>query len=492
MRESGGSDDWSPVTDFEKSSHQALHNMIANAQPKSVLAVGDTLAAAGTQIQSIADDLSQHIAGLQWTGAAADSFTGWARQVVSATDTLAVYTSNTSVAVTMAGQQLTTAQASMPPVPTADMATVAKFKAQQRLAPNSGLNFDGSVKDPSMAGLVIIPPGGVTQQQAYTAQTNVESAYQEALGQMESLGGSYVGAVSTMGVSTVPTFPPLPTTLMPPKGSGTFTTLTAVPGPGGATSGSGSSYGGSTVRDSSATGKDGSAGAQPGAGGVTFVPVPPPAPGGGGTTLQGTQPPVAPPAVTTPPAAGGGGAGGGTGGGGTTVTPPPVLGIGTSGGGTSGGGSVGGGSFGSGGSTSDDPGTGMVEGDAGISGGTPSSVGSRGRFGAAAIGDGEGAAGVSYGSGGVSGGSPAVSESAVAYSSTAQSGISGDAASGVASGAAQEAQGRSEMMGGGMGMGGMGHGGGSTKRRGRRAGYLVEDEETWTSGTPGVNPAVIE
>ncbi|MBC3843786.1 WXG100 family type VII secretion target [Streptacidiphilus sp. 4-A2] len=237
-----GGDDWSPVTDFEKSTHEALYSMIAQADPDAVNQVGNTLAAASTQIQSIADDLSQHIAGLQWTGSAADAFTGWARQVVSATDTLSVYANNTSVAVAMAGQQLSSTKAGMPPVPYADMATVKRYQQQQRFAVNSGLNLDGTVKDPSMSGLVVTPPGGVTPEQAYRAQSSITSAFQEALGQMEGLGGSYVGAVATMGVSTIPTFPPLPGTLMPPKGAGQVESLSNASVSSGSPSGS-SGYG---------------------------------------------------------------------------------------------------------------------------------------------------------------------------------------------------------------------------------------------------------
>ncbi|QMU79433.1 WXG100 family type VII secretion target [Streptacidiphilus sp. PB12-B1b] len=480
MREPGGSDSWSPVTDFEKSSHEELHGMIAAADPKSVLAVGDTLAAASTQIQSLADDLSQHINGLQWTGSAADSFTGWARQVISSTDTLAGYANNTSVAITMAGQQLGTAQAGMPPVPHADMATVSAFKQQQRFSVDSGLNFDGSVKDPAVSGLVVVPPGGITQKQAFAAQANVESAYQEALSQMESLGGSYVGAVSTMGVSTVPTFPPLPGALMPPKGGGYYGSLENQPGVGGSGSRSTTAYRPAAVPNPGSVSKDdSSAGSHSGPGGTTLVPVPPPVTGGSGgsTTLQGANPPTPPPPPGTPGTPGSGGAGSGPTGGGTTVLPPPVAPIPPGGGGEFGG---------------TPPADGGIDvTGSGISGGAVGSAPGRNRFGAAAVGEETGAGGgFAEGTGsGVASGS--YGESAATASITARSGISGAPVADESAASAADSRGTNELMSGGMGMGGMGRMGGS-KRKGRRAAYLVEDEETWTSGTPGTNPAVIE
>ncbi|MBC3843787.1 hypothetical protein GXW82_36930 [Streptacidiphilus sp. 4-A2] len=108
-------------------------------------------------------------------------------------------------------------------------------------------------------------------------------------------------------------------------------------------------------------------------------------------------------------------------------------------------------------------------------------------FGGSAIGEDFGVSGGGIGAG------PGFGGSAMSASTTAQTGVSGDPMSGGEPVApAAEAQGGSSMTGG-MGMGGMGNmGGNGGKRRGRRAAYLVEDEETWTSGTNGVNPAVIE
>jgi len=485
----GGGDDWSPVTNFEKSSHQQLHAMIADAEPAAVLQVGASLSSAGTQMQSLADDLSQHIAGLQWSGSAADAFTGWARQVVSATDTLSTYANNTGVAVTMAGTQLASTKAGMPPVPTHEMTTVANFKRQQQLAPNSGVNFDGTIKDPSVAGMVLVPPGGITQSEAFAAQTKVQSAYQEALGQMEGLGGAYVGAVSTMGVSTVPVFPPLPNALMPPPPERGVGSVTDVSGPGAASSGSGSSYAsGGTVGGAGSVGKNSSSTGTSGA--KTLVPVQPPAVGGGSnggsTTLQGASPtPIAPsPTPKLPTPTGNGGSGGGPS---NPVVPPPGFGTGGLGGSGGGGGlSYPGGGGSSDGGTYTGPGRGVVEGDPGISGGSVTATAAGGSYGGTAIGGAEGAGVLANAeSGGLVGGSGLADAS-----STAQSGIGGAVmAEGSSAGVAGN-QGAGEMMP--MGMGGMGGMGGSgSKRRGRRPGYLVEDEETWTTSS-GTNPAVIE
>ncbi|QMU72834.1 WXG100 family type VII secretion target [Streptacidiphilus sp. P02-A3a] len=475
-----GADDWSPVTDFENCTHEQLWEMVQGASPTQILLVGDTLAKAGTQIQSLADDLAQHLAGLQWTGTAADAFTGWARQVVSATDTLSIYANNTAVALTMAGTQLGSTIAGMPPVPTADLRTVAEFRKQQLL----------TAGDPKT-----VPAGGITQDAATRAQANIQSAYQEALGQMESLGGAYVGAVATMGVSTIPTFPPLPSTLMPPQGSGyadTGADSAARSWPG---QGASSPYGDGGLRSGTSPAGSSSSGSPTGAVGRTFVAVQSPLLGtgnsGGGmsTVLQGTHPYEAPAPNTH--TAGGGIGGGGTAPGSGAIVPPSLLGMSGSAGYGGGEARGPGTAHGAGGRASTGSGAPAGERDIGISGGTAMPAESGGHFGATAMGVDRGPTSAAYVREiGAIGDVAGIGGSANVPSPTAETGISPEA---IPTGSTTDSQHAGEFLPGGMGMGGMGQmGDGSSKRRRRRAAYLVEDGETWTSATSGANPAVIE
>jgi len=519
-------DSWGPETTFEGRSHQALHDMIAGSDPAAVLGVGTALADAGTHIQLLADDLAQHIIGLQWTGSAAESFTAWARRFISATDTLATYAGNTSTAVAMAGEQLSSSKAGMPPVPYADMATVEAFKRQQYLPTGSvGVTMDGTIPDPASAGSVTVPPGGITQQQAFNAQTNVQRQYQEALVQMERLGGAYVGAVATMSASTVPIFPPLPSELMPPETG--YAKLVDVPVPGRSPSGSGSSSDSrSSTKGSGAMQKDNSPGGhQPGSGAASLVPIQSMGTGGSrtskaaGTAIQGRDPSsgliggsggVGSSGVT------GGSPGGGTISGGAIPKRLQVFGSsapagdvaraggsgpeieGGAGGRSTGSGGVensgvGGGAAGGRDSTLPDPDLSAIHRDPGISGGAVSPNAGKRTYGASAVGDDvaeTGGSSFAVGSG-LTGSSAGGSDGNRFGSSTAQSGLGEDVVTPADSAASTSGSLGATPMMPTAGMGAMSSAGGRRKK-GRRSGYLMEDAETWASGTPEANPAVIE
>ena len=505
---------------FESMSHAELLDIVNSTDPNTVLSVGNQLLIAGGQIQSLADDLHQNIAGLEWTGSAADSFRGWASQVVQATDTLADFTNTTATNIQMAGETLTNVKSSMPPLPTADMATVARYQQQPPVIP--ALRVHGEPLSSSPA------PGAITANQAKAAQANIDSLHQEAVTLMEKLGGSYSTAYSTIGATVVPTFPPPPVALMPPKGSGRINTSANLPVQGGVRSGAGSANSGiNGPRLVSGAKKESTTGSTKGASGgnVAFVPVSAPAvgsgrsPGGATTTLQCANPPVTLP--TGPRIGGGGTPGGGTGGvtgsGGAIIPPPAVSNGGGNGPGTGfgegglksvgrGGGAdspstgadgLGGGSSGIGTGFGEGSATGAQgsEGGSVIGGSAVDPAASWGHFGSAAIGEdvGSGSGGGTSGeSGGLGGVTTGGTDAALAGSSTARAGMVGES---VASGEAAATPGgggsaESMPMGMGAGMGGMGSSG--SRRRGRRSGLLHEDEETWDAATPAANPAVIE
>ncbi|MEY9963015.1 uncharacterized protein YukE [Streptacidiphilus sp. MAP12-16] len=508
VRDSSG-DGWSATTNFETLTHEQLHAMVADANPAGVMAVGTALSDASTHIQSIADDLAHHITNLAWESDAGTTFKGWAQQVISATDTLSIYASNTGVAISMAGETLSSVKPGMPPVPVADMATVSTFKQQHVLDSHMVVGLDGKILQP---GVMVTPttlpsPGGITQAQAYQAQTRIDAAHQEAIGQMEKLGGSYVGANATLGVSTIPNFPPTPGTLMPPQGSGYSTSGNTTGVGGGSSTNGGVSGGYTTVRTSTGTRRSsGGSDSHSGTGGTTFAPVNSPthgtaggAPAGGGTTtLQGTSAPTAPAAPTGSTGTGGTGPSrGGTGGGGLLAPPPAGGGAGVTGTAEPGPRQGKGGTLGTG---SEPTARGAKS---GIHGGEPDvpTAGRSSRLGAQAIGaSGGGAGGSGFSRGGGIGGSAtgrAGSGRVSGETGAAENSGSSSARSGLGVGAAAgERPGASSGEGSGMmPMGGGGTGGASGRGRGRggrRAAYLMEDEETWAPDDSGVNPSVIE
>lgn len=533
--DAGGGDSWAANTNFEQFTHADLIKMMAGSNPQTVTRVGTTLAAASTHMQSLADDLATHINGLVWDGNAGDAFKTWARQVVSATDTLAIFANNTAVAINMAGETLSSTQ--IPPIPAADQATVNAYKSQFGAQTYIGTDGEAKVAKPLLSTNPVL--GGsnassaithlVTQESAYQAQTRLDAAHQEAIGQMEKLGGAYVGAKSTLTVSTIPTFPPTPAALMPPQGSGYQSTSGHI---GGVNTGANSSgiTGGvaTTVSGTKNTRKTTSGSTSEGSSGTsTFEPVTSPgsssgsgsgggSTSGGSTTLQGVTDPNT---TSTSGGSTGGASGnsGGSGGGGTSTVTPIAVGGGGDG--------ANGGSQGSGGSKSGGSGPGSTEGSApgisggsssggrtggmtgepepGIHGGMPAAAGGRtnSRLSSGVIGaKGEGAGASAFGRGRIGGAAAGVEGSATgglggaasvaesAGSSTARSGLGSDVGEGAAA-AAGEGGGSGMMPMGAGGMGGAGGSGNGRKRK--RATYLTEDEETWTQDVQA-NPTVIQ
>ena len=263
MRIDDSGDGWSATTNFEQFRHHELLEMMTGHDSGTVLHVGQTLSDASTHMQTLADDLATHINGLQWEGEAADNFKTWARQVVEATDTLSIYTSNTAVAINMAGETLSSTK--LPPVPT-QQATVDAYVKQFGAKYTTGPDGAPRVTKPTSLDIANDPANKpvtgsslISHQDAYNAQVVAEAAHQDAIGQMEKLGGSYVGATQTLGVSTVPEFPPAPASLMPVAGQGRMNTDTGTTRAGG-TSGSDGVYGGSVATYKSTSGTKSSSG----------------------------------------------------------------------------------------------------------------------------------------------------------------------------------------------------------------------------------------
>lgn len=502
IEDSGGG--WSSTTNFEALSHQQLYDMVQNASPDNVNSIAETLNAASTQVQSIADDLNTHLANLQWTGAAGDSFRSWGRQVVQAMDDLSIFHNNAGVAVDMAGSTLTSVKAAMPPVPTEDMGVVAAYIRQEQFgAPSMGFGptvIGGRVQPPIGVGPAL-GPGVISQAQAYAAQSRVDAAHQEAVTQMERLGGAYVGATNTMDINAEPVFPPPPAALMPPRGAGKDQTV-YVPTQNGA-SGDSSTGGGTGTGSVGGVGEVGGATSGGGSGGRSGQRLTSPGRIGVGSTLQGVQPPTkgTGPGAVQPSGGGSSGVTGGgdkSGGGIGVVVVPPGSGGTTRLGGAAGGRSTPPGLNEGGGHTPGVGDAGAPVGEPGIQGGLKSETGisggavesGLGAGGATGI-DGRGIGGSVAGSVSASAESPIVAGEGSFGSSTARAGLPAERSAAVTGASTGDMSSAGGMMGGG-GMGGLANAAGRGRKRGSRAGYLAEDEETWSEAAGQANPAVIE
>ncbi|WP_280726816.1 hypothetical protein [Kitasatospora sp. MAA4] len=535
-------------------SHEQLLAMVQNAQPTVMTGRGAALTEASGTLKSLSDELHTHVGNLDWTGDAGDAFKGWANQVSASTLLLSEYAATAGSNISAAGNTLAGVKGSggIPPLPTTDIQTVNKRNSQpNNFMPDStqlsnphwvtslqasaaqtridnahqeaihqmtilGQSYDQSTTLINAATPPLFPPTPVSVMgpppQSVASDENVSFGGTGSGGSSSRTGSGGSSSKVTPGApgkTGVPPGTPPPNRVNP---------VTPEPVP---------------VRPVGPHPSPGPVEPNP----VVPTPVTPTAPGSAPPSTgidSGPSAPTLPPqtgstgGVPTTGAPGGGGIGGpgGYAGGGYVG-----AGGGLAGGGFAGGGTVGGkGAYGSvnytGSGASGRPIGGTLAGDDGISGGLgrPSATSGRSQLGANAFGADE-AAGGGAGAGGASGGMGAGGMGGHAgggaggfggrgassggrgrgLTSTAGGEVGGSRSpeaggeftpggTGLRARAGAEAEGGAEGAAGQQGfMPGGSHGTSKkSKDRRNRAAYLVEDEETWTGGTPESNPNVIE
>ncbi|PYC82705.1 hypothetical protein C7C46_10140 [Streptomyces tateyamensis] len=496
---------------FDSLTHQQLVDMVKDAQPSVLSDRGAALTKAASDLADISGQLSAHSQHLEWTGPAADSFRDWVTKVADATTQLSGYATTASTQIQAAGTALGTAKA-MPPVPTEQMTTVQTRTDQMKWA-TPDIDAQRSSVDRYW----------VTESQAAAAKAQIDSDHQAAVSHMVSLAQAYQQSTTVLEQQTPPLFPPSPTAVMGPQPPMVDNqTDLNYSGPGKSTSGGGKT---TTIRKvSTPPATLTPAPVQPG-------PVHPP-----GTVRPGppvkpipvppTSDPVQPPSTGidhTPPTS-------------TPTLPAPTgpsspnptgpegpTGFGGLPGGFPGGYS---GSRSLSGGGGDFPGItggtrvpgrvigGVTNPEEGISGGIkPGGTSAKSPFGGGRVIGGEeepstgrgGMGGMGGGMGGMHGGGAGragglgrgrgltSTEGGVVGGRRSSVGAEGEFTPGGTglrrAGGEARAAGEGEpgyLPGGGSG------GAGKRKDRRNRADYLVEDEETWTDGTPESNPDVIE
>ncbi|MGW4895216.1 WXG100 family type VII secretion target [Kitasatospora sp. NPDC004240] len=522
-------------TNFEGIDHAKLKAMVANTSPDKVLDRGGKLRAAGRLLEDLGKALNAHLGQIEWEGPAAESFKTWATNLNKSAVQIGEYSRSVGETMVQAGEVLSTVKTGVPEVPHSDIAAVDKHAKQPAAVKQVG----------GVAGFVFGFGGGeaaadtvankinsdwVTDAEAKAAQKRVYVAHQEAIHQLEKLSQAYQAATTKLNSLQQPELPQ-------PPGSGGRSDLEGVPDGSGGGGGVGSG-GGSTRRPRGDTGTDtyvppkrsgggDSGGSVPSHPGTTMPgnpgsvpppqhPTPSPMPGDPGSitpppmghpdnTPPGTNLNSLPPTPTTPnttvpgadnfnrpPVVSGGGQG----------IPPGPTGPGGSGGYNIPHLPTTGGSF--------QPKSGTSNGNlpprstpAGghVFGPDKGGQGGRGGTGATGIPGGGGMHGMG-GHGGASGGS-ARGRGLTSTSGGVVGGRKGPAVGGeftpggsglrnrAGTGAGAEGAGRG-AQGGMMGGQGAAAAGKNERDRRKRADYLHEDEETWTSGTPQSNPGVIE
>jgi uncharacterized protein YukE len=180
-------------TDFESFSHEQLLDMIESADPDALGSFGDKLTTAYGKINQIGTDLNTHIAYIDWDGASGAAFKEWGKNVAKATLALGDYSKSTGSALTAAADTLRTVKRDMPKVPSGAKAT-----------------YDALKNDP----MAHHDPDG--QKELSQAHTQLETARIQAADQMHKLAQSYSFSTAIINSEKPPTYPPMPSTFVPP------------------------------------------------------------------------------------------------------------------------------------------------------------------------------------------------------------------------------------------------------------------------------------
>ncbi|WP_030544425.1 hypothetical protein [Streptomyces albus] len=100
--------------EFEGRSLDALYAMVASAKPADLTGAGEALAGIGSEIDGIAGELREYVARVAWKGEAGDAFREWGQDMVRETLRLAEYSTVMGTEMERAGQALTEARAAVP------------------------------------------------------------------------------------------------------------------------------------------------------------------------------------------------------------------------------------------------------------------------------------------------------------------------------------------------------------------------------------------
>ncbi|WP_181765407.1 WXG100 family type VII secretion target [Streptomyces albidus (ex Kaewkla and Franco 2022)] len=102
-------------TSFEAHRLNQMIDLVENGRPSDMEHAGDALWKAGGAIRRAAEELSGHIDSVDWEGESGDAFRTWGRGLVKNSRKLADYSENAGTQIKASGSGLATVQKSMPP-----------------------------------------------------------------------------------------------------------------------------------------------------------------------------------------------------------------------------------------------------------------------------------------------------------------------------------------------------------------------------------------
>ncbi|AXK35405.1 hypothetical protein DVA86_24905 [Streptomyces armeniacus] len=180
-------------TSFEGFDLNDLVDMVDNANPGDLEAVGDALFTASGKIEELGVDLFKHIEGVDWEGEAGTAFREWGKDLANNTKKLGTYTGSASTQIKAAGMGLAMVRNSMPPKDDGTGPTVKDIKSPAQVETN---------------------PEFVKAQKADAKR---EQNRQEAIIQMTKLSSYYQVSHETLAAESPPVFKPMPPAVGVPK-----------------------------------------------------------------------------------------------------------------------------------------------------------------------------------------------------------------------------------------------------------------------------------
>ncbi|MGA5818478.1 hypothetical protein ACPC54_11540 [Kitasatospora sp. NPDC094028] len=199
------------TTDFTQYSHATLRGLVDGAKSsQDLLTRAGKLQEAGRVLADLSTALQGHLGSVQWEGPAAEGFKTWVGNLYKSAAIISQHSTTAGNAMTQAGEALSTAKTAVPLLPGAAIDTVDKRRKQAVMIPpnvESKLAVGGTI-DGYMKG---INKDWVTEDEAKQAQVTIDKEKQEAVLQLEKLAQAYSAATTTLnGIDTTVVLPGSP------------------------------------------------------------------------------------------------------------------------------------------------------------------------------------------------------------------------------------------------------------------------------------------
>lgn len=187
-------------TDFESMTHEQLAALLDSASSESASHLATKLAKASSTITGIGDDLMTYVKGLEWQGEGGDAFRNWGGQSAAATLRLGQYAEVASRWMATVAQAVAEAKAAMPATSETTQAKADLADARKTIAATQD---PGARNDPDARKLA-----QTAQSDATAAQQRMEAARAEAIQQLRKLAQTYEYSAQQVNSVPPPTFSP--------------------------------------------------------------------------------------------------------------------------------------------------------------------------------------------------------------------------------------------------------------------------------------------